>query len=221
VIANEVLDAIPTRIVRFDRGAIEEVGVGANAENDGFERACRPASGALLEAARALDVPEPYETEINLAARAFVRTVSAMIESGAAIFIDYGFPAREYYHPQRSRGTLMCHYRHHAHDDPLSLVGLQDITSHVDFTAIADAALDAGLHVLGYTTQAQFLLDCGITDLLAETSPDDVEAYAPLASQAHKLLGPHEMGELFKVMAIGRGVAEPLVGFSRDRTHTL
>ena len=222
LVANEVLDAIPAHIVRTRAGEIEEMGVVA-ASGRGFERSYRPAAGALLRAAKSLALPEDdYETEINLAARAFVRSFARVIRRGALIFIDYGFPAPEYYHPQRSRGTLMCHYRHHAHDDPFSLVGLQDITAHVDFTATAAAGVDAGLSVLGYATQAQFLVNAGITALMSETPPDDVRAYAPLASQAQKLLSPAEMGELFKVLALGRGIEGPLMGFARgDRTHTL
>jgi SAM-dependent MidA family methyltransferase len=138
------------------------------------------------------------------------------------LFADYGFPAREYYHPQRARGTLMCHYRHHAHDDPFALVGLQDITCHVDFSAVARAGAAAGLELLGYTSQAQFLVNCGITTVLGETPAADARAYAPLASAAHTLLSPAEMGELFKVIALGRGVHEPLAGFAAgDRRHAL
>jgi SAM-dependent MidA family methyltransferase len=145
-----------------------------------------------------------------------------VIERGALFFFDYGFPASEYYHPQRSRGTLMCHYRHRAHDDPFALPGLQDITAHVDFTSVADAALAAGMQVLGYTSQAQFLVNCGITELLGATNAAHARAYAPLASQVQKLTSPAEMGELFKVIAIGRGIEGPLAGFVRgDRTHTL
>jgi SAM-dependent MidA family methyltransferase len=220
LIANELLDAVPANLVRVHDGAIEEIGVVL--AGDAFERSARPATGALLEAAKSQTLPEDYETEINLAARALVRSFATSIVRGAMFFIDYGFPAAEYYHPQRSRGTLMCHYRHHAHDDPLALVGLQDITAHVDFTAIADAGIDAGMRVLGYTAQAQFLINCGITDLLAQTPPDDVRTYAPLAAQVQKLLSPAEMGELFKVMALARGIDGPLLGFVRgDRVHTL
>lgn len=220
LVANEVLDAIPAHLVRLHDGAIEEVGVGATAK--GFERAMRPATGELLSVAQALHLPDDYETEINLAARAFVKSFASRITRGVMLFIDYGFPASEYYHPQRSRGTLMCHYRHHAHDDPYALVGLQDITTHVDFTAIADAGVDAGMRVLGYTAQAAFLINCGITDLLAQTDANDARTYAPLASAAQKLLSPSEMGELFKVIALGRGIEAPLLGFARgDRTHTL
>jgi SAM-dependent MidA family methyltransferase len=222
VLANEVLDAIPAHVIRRHHGAIEELGVRLGAARDKLEREYRRAHGALLAAAAALDLPDGYETEVNLAARAFTRTLGAAISRGAVLFIDYGFPAAEYYHRERSGGTLMCHYRHHAHDDPFVLIGLQDITAHVDFSAIADAAVDAGMDVLGFTSQAQFLVNCGITEILGDASPDDVRSYAPLVAHAQKLLAPSEMGELFKVLALGRGVSEPLRGFaSGDRTHRL
>jgi SAM-dependent MidA family methyltransferase len=133
---------------------------------------------------------------------------------------DYGFPAHEFFHPQRDRGTLMCHYRHHAHGDPFLWPGLQDITAHVDFSAIARSA--PGIELCGYTSQAQFLINCGITGLLAEVPASDAARYAPLAAQAQKLLSPAEMGELFKVIALGRRLPGPLAGFVRgDRSHTL
>jgi len=223
VVANEVLDAIPVHIVRTRGGEIEELGVTVTDHNSKFARRYRPAAGEVLHAAEALGLPEDdYETEVSLAAPALLKTLAGALDRGALLFIDYGFPAREYYHPQRSRGTLMCHSRHRTHDDPFALVGLQDITAHVDFTAIACAGADAGLQALGYTSQAQFLVNLGITDLLGETPADATRAYASLAAQAQKLLSPAEMGELFKVLALGRGISEPLVGFARgDRTHTL
>src|SRR5207237_10845067 len=136
--------------------------------------------------------------------------------------IDYGFPAREYYHPQRASGTLMCHYQHRAHADPFAHPGDQDITAHIDFSALADAASEAGAQVLGYTTQAQFLVNCGITEVLGEANVENALVYAPIAAQAQKLLSPAEMGELFKVLAVGKKVATPLVGFARgDRSHAL
>jgi SAM-dependent MidA family methyltransferase len=221
VIANEVLDALPVHVVcTRPGGIIEELGL--TRVGDALVRSYRPCSGPLRTAAEALKLPENYETEIGLAMRAFVKTVAERVSRGALLFIDYGFPAAEYYHPQRSAGTLMCHYRHHAHGDPLLLPGLQDISAHVDFTAVADAALEASHTVLGYTSQAQFLVNCGITHVLAETPREDARAYAPAASAAQKLLSPAEMGELFKVMALGRGIDVPLLGFaSGDRTHTL
>ena len=222
VIANEVLDAIPTHVVRVREGIVEELGVVIGGDGASFKREYRSAEGALLDAARLLTLPEGYETEINLRARAFVRSLGAAIDSGLVLLIDYGWSAADYYHPQRARGTLMCHYRHRAHEDPLILPGLQDITAHVDFTAIADAALEGGMEVLGYTTQAQFLVNCGITEMLAEADPTDARSYVALAGQAQKLLSPSEMGERFQVLALGKNVMRPLMGFARgDRTHTL
>ena len=187
-----------------------------------FTPAPRAATGELLQHAARLDLPADYETEINLTAQALVASLARMLTRGVMLFIDYGFPAREFYHPQRSRGTLMCHYRHHAHDDPFALVGLQDITSHVDFSAIAAAAHDAGAALLGYATQAQFLINCGITELLSTVPAGDTRAYAPLAAQAQKLLSPAEMGELFKVVALGKRINAALLGFTRgDKSHTL
>jgi SAM-dependent MidA family methyltransferase len=145
-----------------------------------------------------------------------MRSASQWLARGALLAIDYGFPRREYYHPQRLMGTLMCHYRHRAHADPLWRPGLNDITAHVDFTALADAALESGLDVLGYTTQANFLISCGVLDLLArDRSPQRT-------SEAQRLLSEAEMGELFKVLAVGRGIAAPLLGFQRgDRRDRL
>ena len=151
-----------------------------------------------------------------------MRSLGRFLERGAVLVIDYGFPAREFFHPQRSMGTLACHYRHHVHGDPFFLPGLQDITAHVGFSALARAATEAGLETLGFAGQAQFLVNCGITDLLAEENPADAKRYLPAAAAAQKLLSPTEMGELFKVLAVGRGVDAPLLGFSSgDRSHAL
>ncbi|MGZ9013883.1 MAG: class I SAM-dependent methyltransferase [Burkholderiales bacterium] len=221
VLANEVLDAMPVHVVRVHDDGIDELGV-ALAAGERFERQYRPATGELLSVAQTLRLPAGYETEINLRARAFTRALAASIDRGVALIIDYGYTRAEYYHPQQLRGTLMCHYRHRAHEDPLVLVGLQDITAHVDFTAIADAALESGMKVLGYTSQADFLVNCGIADMLSEADSANVRAYIPLAAQAQMLLSPAEMGERFKVLALGKGISLPLAGFTRgDRTHTL
>jgi len=221
VLGNEVLDAMPVGIVRATDAGIEEAGVAVAADGS-LAWAWRPASADLTEAARALQLPPGYMTEIGLVARGFIRSVAETLQRGIALFIDYGFPLREYYHPQRATGTLMCHYRHHAHTDPFFLPGLQDITSHVDFTSIADAGSAAGMELLGYTTQAQFLINCGITDVLARVPAEDAVRYLPLSNQANRLLSPSEMGELFKVIAFGKGFEAPLVGFANgDRSHTL
>jgi SAM-dependent MidA family methyltransferase len=214
VIANEVLDAMPAHALAWTPQGIFERGICINEGQLAWSD--RPAEGELLAAAQAVPIEssDRYESEINLAARAWIRTLAERLERGAILVIDYGFPAREYYHPQRSAGTLMCHYRHRAHGDPFFLPGLQDITTHVDFSALARAAQETGLEVLGYANQAQFLVNCGITDLLGETDASDVRRYAPLAAQAQTLLSPAEMGELFKVLALGRGIDPPLSGFA-------
>lgn len=220
VIGNEVLDAMPVHLVSWQADGMRERGV--MVEDGRFAWSERPAGGALLQAAQRLPVRPPYQSEINLAARAWVRQWGSILDRGALLLIDYGFPAVEYYHPQRDQGTLMCHYRHHAHGDPFHIPGLTDITAHVDFTAVAEAGLEGGLSLLGYTSQAQFLLASGLLELLAETGPTDQVAYLRAASAVQKLTSPAEMGELFKVMALGRGVALPLAGFARgDRSHTL
>jgi SAM-dependent MidA family methyltransferase len=174
-----------------------------------------PENTALLDIAKNINVPDDYLSEISLAARGLVTSLCEHMDKGVMLFIDYGFGNREYYHPQRNRGTLMCHYRHHSHDDPFYLPGLQDITSHVDFTAVAEAAIDHGAHFLGYTSQAHFLINNGITGFLGEVSPENVRSYAPLSGQLQKLTSPAEMGELFKVIALGKGIEQPLAGFLR------
>ena len=220
VIGNEVLDAMPVHLVTACDHGIDELGVTAAAGT--FAWSTRPAAGTVLAVASELGLASGYTTEIHPAADAFVRTLATHLERGIALLIDYGFPAREYYHPQRSSGTLMCHYRHHAHADPLCLTGLQDITAHVDFSSLANTAVASGLELLGYANQAQFLINCGITEVLAATPGDDTAVYLLLAAQAQQLVNPAEMGELFKVIAFGRDFLSPLLGFARgDKRHTL
>ena len=217
IVANEVVDAMPVHAVAWRAHGVMERGVSGDLTWED-----RPATGEVLNQAKAIDVPVPYQSELGLAARAWMRTVGAQLEQGVILIIDYGFPRHEYYHPQRSMGTLMCHTRHRAHGDPFLHPGEQDITAHVDFSALADAAREAGLDVLGYATQAQFLVNCGITEVLAQANLDNALHYAPIAAEAQQLLSPAEMGELFKVLAVGRGVNTPLLGFSRgERSHTL
>lgn len=221
VIANELLDALPVNLVAWREDGLFERGVGL--ENGAFAWRERPAAGELLAVSQGLTfVQPPYVSEINLAARAWVAEWGRILNQGALLLIDYGFPQREYYHPQRTEGTLMCHYRHHAHGDPFWLPGLNDITAHVDFTAIAEAGHEAGLDVLGYTSQAQFLLNCGLARLLERAQEGNAATYAALAGGAQKLISPAEMGELFKVLMLGRGLGESLLGFADgDRAHAL
>jgi SAM-dependent MidA family methyltransferase len=219
VIANEVLDAMPVHALAWRDEGIMERGVAFD------ERLCwseRPASGELLAIAKEISVQAPYESEIGLVARAWMREVAGRLDEGVIFVIDYGFPRHEYYHPQRATGTLMCHYRHRAHANPFAHPGEEDITAHLDFSALAEAAHDAGLEVLGYANQAQFLVNCGITEVLSEANIDNALHYAPLASEAQKLLSPAEMGELFKVLAVGKGIRGPVLGFTQgDRSASL
>jgi SAM-dependent MidA family methyltransferase len=214
VIGNEVLDALPVHVLHWTKGSVHEVGV--TNKDHRFIWQDKPLEiPALLEVVKNIQVPNDYLSEVSLAARGLVASLCERMDKGALLFVDYGFGAGEYYHPQRSRGTLMCHYRHHSHDDPFYLPGLQDITAHVDFSAVAEAAIDNGAHFLGYTSQAHFLLNNGMAEFLVEVSPNDVKAYAPLSAQLQKLTSPAEMGELFKVIALGMELDQPLAGFLR------
>ena len=214
MLANEVLDAMSVERFRWDgeRAALFHVGSEADAFvwqlADNSETPDRLA-GCL----DGLDLAAGYESEINTSLQPWMRSVSESLQQGLVLLIDYGYPQHEYFHAQRSSGTLMCHYRHHAHTDPLLWPGLQDITAHVDFTAVAEAAVAAGLAVAGYTTQAWFLLDCGLEELLQQAGPADSTAYLKAAQQAKTLLLPGEMGERFKCIALTRDVDIPLPGF--------
>jgi SAM-dependent MidA family methyltransferase len=225
VIGNEVLDAMPVRLFARVDGNWNERGV--KTEGDGFAFDDRPVTAqtdaeflARVEVEGEID--GDYLTETHEAARAFTRTVCTMLTRGAAFFIDYGFPHHEYYHAQRAQGTLMCHYRHRAHGDPFVYPGLQDITAHVEFTGIAEAGVETGADLLGYTSQARFLMNAGITEVLGEIDPTDAMRFLPAANAVQKLLSEAEMGELFKVIAFSRGIEAGLDAFaSGDRTHTL
>ena len=213
VIGNELLDAMPVHRIRRRDGAIFELFTGC--EDGEFVDVERPIENATLRglAEQRLPLSEFYESEINLRAEAWVKSMEAVLDKGLILLIDYGFSQREYYHPERKTGTLMCHYQHRAQPNPYLLPGLQDVTAHVDFTAMAQAALDCDLDVLGFQTQAHFLMDLGVLEMLAEVDPDDIEHYMPMATAVKKLVLPGEMGELFKVLALGKGVDEPLCGF--------
>ncbi|WP_066457399.1 class I SAM-dependent methyltransferase [Castellaniella caeni] len=226
VLANEVLDAMPAVLFQWDEhGQLRQLGVThdpAPQAASPFAWATRPAPEPLATKVRSRVPPLPgYLSEINEQAEAWVRQMGQWLRRGAALLIDYGFPQAEYYHPQRLHGTLMCHFRHHAHDQPLILPGLQDITAHVDFTAMADAALEGGLDVLGYTSQARFLMNSGLVQLIRAPGCDPA-ARARELTALNLLTGEAEMGELFKVLAVGRDIDGPLLGFSRgDRRDRL
>lgn len=220
ILGNEVLDAIPVHIVGKQQGMLIERGV---VWQDGFAWEDKPLTdGQLFNDVAALELPEGYITELSPAATGLIHSLANCLTHGVIVMLDYGFGASEYYHPQRRAGTLMCHFQHHAHDNPLLYVGLQDITAHVNFTAIAEAAVTQQLGVLGYLNQANFLINCGLLQLLERTSPEDMQVYTPMVSAAQKLLSPAEMGELFKVILLGKGINEPLIGaLQGDKRHTL
>ncbi|MBI4695056.1 MAG: SAM-dependent methyltransferase [Gammaproteobacteria bacterium] len=226
VLANEILDALPVRIFHLAHGAVLERGVGY----EGSRLVWRERSAAAEFSAIVLGRLEcagtaaagPYVSEINAGLEPWVADLARFLDRGVALLADYGYPRREYYHPGRSAGTLMCHYRHHAHDDPLWYPGLQDITAHVDFTAVAEAADEAGLAIAGFAEQASFLAACGITDLAAARLARDFNAAHALANELKRLLLPSHMGTRFKIIALARGCAEPLLGFElRDDRHRL
>lgn len=212
VIGNEVLDAMPVKALARIKGAWHERGVVLH-------------DGVLTYADQPTELRPPFEvmgthdylTEIHLQAEGFIRTLAGILEAGAIFMIDYGFPEHEYYHPQRSMGTVMCHRAHLADVDALADVGYKDITAHVNFTAIALTGQEAGLQVLGYTGQGRFLLNCGVLDDMDDATIKD-------RTMVQKLINEHEMGELFKVIAFGAGNAAawaPMGFAAGDRTHTL
>jgi SAM-dependent MidA family methyltransferase len=214
VVANEVLDAIPPHLVARIAGAWFERGVGIDAHGR-LALVDRPLGGGPLRDAAEARFPHErdYVSEINPAAQALVTALAQRCESGALLVLDYGFPASEYYHPQRSSGTLMTHFRQHMSADLFLYPGLADLTAHVDFTAIANAGVLGGLTVAGYTTQARFLINAGILDALAQSADVNSAAYLREAAAVQKLLSPAEMGEIFKTMALTRGIDERLAGF--------
>jgi SAM-dependent MidA family methyltransferase len=210
VVGNEVLDAMPVKLLHRIGGHWHERGVAGAAGSFRFEDR---ATGARPPVE--IGGTHDYLTEIHPQAQAFIRTLADRLDRGAAFFLDYGFPEREYWHAQRHMGTLMCHRGHLADPDPLADVGQKDITAHVDFTGIAVAAQEAGLNVLGYTTQARFLFNCGLLDVAADA---DLRQRAAM----QKLVNEHEMGELFKVMGLAKGGFWEALGFARgDRTDRL
>jgi SAM-dependent MidA family methyltransferase len=217
MLANEVLDALPTQRIVLGESVPFERGVGLSGE--ALVDADRPADAALtglwaeVTAALPWPLPSGYSTEVCARVTPWISSLAALLARGALLLFDYGLPRAQLYHPQRTQGTLRCHFQQLAHDDPYINIGVQDITAWVDFTRVAEAAVSSGLEVAGFTTQAAFLLACGIErDVLA--AGDDVAAHARLAGEARRLLLPGEMGESFKVMALTRDLPQFLTGFT-------
>ena len=215
MLANEVLDAMAVERFQWDGKAANLFHV--SCDGDGFHwhlQQHRDAVTAAVESFVSTSQLQPgYISEVNIMLPAWLQSVAAVLEQGVMLLIDYGYPRHEYYHPQRSSGTLMCHYRQRAHNDPFLWPGLQDITAHVDFTAVAEAALAADLEVTGYTTQTYLLLDCGLDALLQQAGPTDSSRYIELAQQAKTLILPGEMGERFKCIGLTRGMTTAIPGF--------
>jgi len=226
VLANEVLDALPVERFVVRDGVVNALGVTSSSGR--LERSEARAASALAAAVHAIqrdiggDWPEAYASEVNLGLADWLAALAAAVNRGVLLFVDYGLPRREFYAPERSDGTLLCHFRHRFHDDPFTHLGLQDITAWVDFTAVAEAGQAAGLEVRGYTTQAHFLIGCGLGEFVADVSGLDVVSRVNLSRQAMVLTLPGEMGERFKAIAFAKGYDSPLRGFAvRDLRHTL
>ncbi len=227
IISNEVLDALPVERFSVANDGFLQWQVTISRENR-FRWQRRPAPESLRTRLENLvsDLPHSlhagYTSECCPNLGPFVATLASLLQHGMLLFVDYGMPRREYYHPQRIDGTLLCHYRHRAHADPFFLPGLQDITADVDFTSVAEAGVDSGLELIGYTSQMQFLLAAELEQLLAECDPDDERAYLELTRQAKLLTLPGEMGERFKFIGFGRGLGTMLPGFTaRDMSAML
>lgn len=217
ILANEFLDALPVSRFRLGEAGIEEQHVVEQGDSLALE--FRPASDAVAKSVRhllgelPLPLEPPYESEISLRLPAMVESISESLAAGLVLFIDYGYGRGEYYLPERNTGTLMCHYRHRAHPDPLVYPGLQDITSYVDFTAVAEAGVNNDLELMGYTSQGQFLLAGGLEKLLQGISDMDEKERLQLSQQVQILTLPGEMGDRFKVMALSRGLDRVISGF--------
>lgn len=224
VLANELLDAMPVHRFCVDGAAAAELYVTEAAGEFAWQTGPwsdprLPARLRSIESVLSAPLADGYVSEINLAAEDWLRSVAGLLEAGLVLLVDYGHTRAEYYHPQRFMGTLQCHYRHRVHGDPLSLPGLQDITAHVDFTAVAEAGCEAGLELVGYTNQANFLLGSGLAELVAA---GDAAAQLTQANAIKRLTLPQEMGESFKVIGLGRGRLPALPGFAlRDLRNRL
>src|SRR5262245_3278891 len=226
VLANEVLDALPVQRFRIRGDQINSLGVtwqlGRLDWSERHAEAEWEAAVRRIEASNGDRLPDGYTSEINMRLAPWIGGIATALREGVALFIDYGLPQRHYYRSERREGTLLCHFRHRFHDDPLINVGVQDIGAWVDFTAVAEAASAAGLTVAGFATQAHFLIGNGLEQLLAPAAGNEIASRVQLARQAMLLTLPGEMGERFKVIGLSRGVEQPLRGFSvRDLAATL
>ncbi len=226
ILANEVLDALTIERFAIRSGEVNALGV--SSEFGQLQLAEVRAASRLVAAVRRIEadtgiaLPDGYESEVCTGLAPWLESIAYSLERGVLLFIDYGLPRREYYSAERTRGTLLCHFRHRFHEDALTRVGLQDITAWVDFTAVAEAAQGAGCEVAGYTTQAHFLIGCGLGDFVANVEGLELVQRLNLSRQAMVLTLPGEMGERFKVIALSKDYDSPLRGFAtRDLRHSL
>jgi SAM-dependent MidA family methyltransferase len=226
VIANEVLDALPVQ--RFVTRGTQVNALGVTWQLGQLDWSEVRADQKLATAVREIEkyigraLPDGYSSEINLRLRPWLAGIANSLQQGVLLFIDYGLPRAQYYSDERTRGTLLCHYRHRFHDDALLHVGVQDIGAWVDFTSVAEAAVDSGCSVIGYATQAHFLIGCGIDKLLADIAEQNLASRLQIGKQAMMLTLPGEMGERFKAIALGKNWEQPLMGFSvRDLAAAL
>lgn len=221
ILGNEVIDAMPVHKFNLSDSDIKEfyVDIVKNSSKSSLNQTelCwkidKPSSFDLVAAIENLDIDfvNNYESEINVFLPAWVASLSDILQQGLILFIDYGFPRHEYYHPDRTTGTIMCHFRHRSHTDPLIFPGIQDITSHVDFTAVAEAGFSNQLAVSGFTNQASFLLNCGLLEMVSDDM--DEKSRYDINQQIKRLTLPSEMGELFKVIAMTKNYDQDLLGF--------
>ncbi len=234
IIANELLDAMPVHLLKLQAGKVSERFVALDPQQNFIWQDDAPSDVRLEKIAADIqtqhqtldtlnDMPQrAYITEVNLLAMDWLKSIADILQAGAVLLVDYGYTAKEYYHPQRYMGTLMCHYQHHRHDDPFYLPGMQDITSHVNFSQVAQTAIEAGMKVCGFTTQAHFLMAGGLVELTRDLDPDDVLQFTETARQIKMLTLPEEMGELFKVILLAKGKPLSLPAFQfQDFSHRL
>ena len=221
ILGNEVLDAMPVELFTVTEQGIESVQVYLNNEELTFS-SLTSEQAAYIQTLLPTELTLPYTSEFNPALAAWIHSLADCLAAGAILLIDYGYERADYYHPERTQGTLLCHYQHRVHDNPLIYPGLQDLTASVDFTAVAEAGVDAGLALAGYTTQAAFLASCGLEELFIEALNQNPQANYQLAQQIRTLSLPSEMGERFKVIALTKRFTTPLLGFRLgDRQHRL
>ena len=219
VLANELLDAMPIQLFQKNENDISDVDVTWRDEKFSFQLKSSFDERLIIrtkeiESEIGCELESGYVSEVNFAAEDWIKSIAERLKQGIVVLIDYGFPRHEYYHAQRSQGTLMCHYRHRTHPDAFVYPGLQDITAHVDFTAMADAALEAHMNIIGYTNQVSFLMGAGLLELAELNESSDVQQQMEIATQIKKLTLPHEMGELFKVIGFSKNCDVLLPAFS-------